>query len=67
MAKNKQDLKKLSVADLAKNILELRQEQFDIRMKKGSGESIKTHRMREIKRSIARIKTISHQKQTEGV
>ena len=67
MAKNKQDLKELSIADLAKNILELRKEQFDIRMKKASGEAVKTHRMREIKLSIARIKTILHQKQTEGV
>jgi|TARA_B110000459_G_C16624315_1_gene504045 large subunit ribosomal protein L29 len=67
MTKNKQDLKELSIADLSKNILDLRQEQFDIRMKKGSGEPVKTHRMREIKRSIARIKTVVHQKQTEGV
>ena len=67
MSKNKQDLRKLFIADLEKNVLDLRQEQFDIRMKKGGGEAVKTHRMREIKRAIARIKTIAHQKQTEGV
>ena len=67
MAKNKQDFKELSIADLAKKILELRKEQFDIRMKKTSGEAVKTHKMREIKLNIARIKTILHQKQTEGV
>lgn len=67
MTKNKEDLKKLSIADLGKNILELRKEQFNIRMKKASGEAVKTHKMREIKLSIARIKTIVHQKQTEGV
>lgn len=63
----KQDFTKMSVADLTKNILDLRKEQFDLRMKKSSSEDLKTHRIREVRRSIARLKTILHQKQTEGV
>ncbi|VFP81240.1 50S ribosomal protein L29 [Buchnera aphidicola (Cinara kochiana kochiana)] len=47
---NKQDLKK--------KLLELLQEQFNVRLQLSSGKLKKTHLIRKIRRKIARIKTL---------
>ena len=55
---NLSDMRKKSKVELEKEILVLRKSQFDLRMQKGSGESIKTDNFAKIRRNIARIKTI---------
>jgi large subunit ribosomal protein L29 len=52
------ELRQKNKAELDELILDLRREQFNLRMQKGSGQPIKTHRVRELRREIARIKTI---------
>ena len=55
------DIKQLrgkSPADLSAQLLELRREQFNLRMQKGAGQLTQTHQVRNVRRDIARIKTL---------
>ncbi|MEE3002763.1 MAG: 50S ribosomal protein L29 [Pseudomonadota bacterium] len=53
-----EDLRKKTKSDLIKDILELRKEHFNLRMQLGAGEKVKTHRFKQIRTTIARIKTV---------
>lgn len=50
------ELRGKSAADLSAQLLELRREQFNLRMQKGSGQLTQTHQVRTVRREIARIK-----------
>jgi len=52
------DLKKKSKTELNELIITLLQEQFQLRMKKGITESPKTHLFKNIRKDIARVKTV---------
>lgn len=54
-----------SVDELKQELLELRKEQFNLRMQKGMGESPKPHLHKRVRRDIARIKTILTQKERQ--
>ena len=45
-----------SPADLSAQLLELRREQFNLRMQKGAGQLTQTHQVKNVRREIARIK-----------
>jgi large subunit ribosomal protein L29 len=38
--------------------MELLREQFNLRMQKGSGQLSKPHKMKQVRRDIARLKTV---------
>ncbi len=50
------ELRGKSPADLSAQLLELRREQFNLRMQKGAGQLTQTHQVRKVRRDIARIK-----------
>ncbi len=52
------ELREKSVAELKEEVLNLLQEQFNLRMQRAAGQMSKPHRMKQIRRDIARIKTI---------
>jgi large subunit ribosomal protein L29 len=52
------ELRGKSRDDLDKLLLELAREHFNLRMLKGSGQAVKPHRLRDVKRDIARVKTV---------
>ena len=55
------DIKQLrskSPADLAAHLLDLRREQFNLRMQKGSGQLTQTHQFGRVRREIAQVKTL---------
>ncbi|WP_251359008.1 50S ribosomal protein L29 [Kangiella sp. TOML190] len=56
------DLREKSVEELNVQLVELLQEQFKKRMEKATGQMEATHEIREIRRNIARVKTIINQK-----
>ncbi len=56
------DLRKQSAQDLNDQLLELRREQFNLRMQKGAGNQTHTHHFKRVKREIAQIKTLLGQK-----
>ena len=64
MKKNdlKQQLKEMSVEELQNENIALLKEQMSFRIQRAIGQLKKNHRMKEIRRSIARIKTILTEK-----
>ena len=59
------ELRKQSAQDLNEHLVELRREQFNLRMQKGAGTQTHTHHFKRVKREIAQIKTVLGQ-QTAG-
>ncbi len=56
------DLRGKSVDELNDQLLQLKKEQFNLRFQKASGQLENTARVREVRRDIARIKTILDQR-----
>lgn len=52
------ELKNKSKKELNESLITLLQEQFQLRMKKSLTESPKTHLFKEVRKNIARIKTV---------
>jgi large subunit ribosomal protein L29 len=59
------DLRKQSAQGLNDQLLELRREQFNLRMQRGAGNQTHTHHFKRVRREIAQIKTLLGQK-TQG-
>ncbi|MBL4659909.1 MAG: 50S ribosomal protein L29 [Alcanivoracaceae bacterium] len=58
---NIKELKSKSQAEVKENLAELFKNQFDLRMAKGNGQLNKVHVLKEVRRDIARVKTIIRQ------
>jgi len=56
------EMKEKNVDELNEELLNLKREQFTLRMQKGSGQLEKNHRLKEVRRDVARIKTILTEK-----
>jgi large subunit ribosomal protein L29 len=52
------ELRQKSPADLQKELLELRREQFNLRMSRATGQSSKPDQFTKVRRNIARLKTV---------
>lgn len=59
---NARELQEKSVDELQGELLELRKEQFNLRMQKATGQSNQTHTLKNVRRDIARVKTVLNQK-----
>lgn len=59
---NANELNALSVDELNQELLKLRKEQFQLRLKIATGSLEKTHVIKNVRRTIARIKTILTEK-----
>lgn len=55
--------REMSVEDLNKELINLRREQFNLRMQMGSGNTPKTHLFSVARHNIARVKTVLNEKQ----
>ena len=56
------ELRKKSANDLQSHLLDLRKEQFSLRMQKATGQLTQTHQVRRVKREIAQVKHLLGQK-----
>ncbi|PWY56843.1 50S ribosomal protein L29 [Legionella qingyii] len=56
------ELRSLSVEELQNELLSLRKEQLNLRMKKASGSLDKTHLITMVRKSVARVKTMLTEK-----
>ncbi|MFZ5757590.1 MAG: 50S ribosomal protein L29 [Pseudomonadota bacterium] len=56
------ELRKKSAEDLAKHLQQLLQQQFALRMKRATGQLSKTHELVQVRREIARARTVLGQK-----
>lgn len=59
---NGQELREKSMDELQEELLRLRKEQFSLRMQFASGQLGQTHLVKEVRRDIARVKTIMKEK-----
>ena len=60
------DLKAMSTDQLQDELLKLKKEQFNLRFQKATGQLEKSSRIQEVRRDIARVKTIARQKAAEA-
>lgn len=60
---NASELRTKSVDDLNKELMELLRKQFNLRMQRGSGQLTKPSEMKNVRRDIARVKTVIREKQ----
>ena len=58
-----EDLRTKSADELKESLVGLRKEQFNLRFQQASGQLENTARVRQVRRDIARIKTILRDKQ----
>ncbi len=56
------ELRDLTPKELHEQLLSLRKDQFNLRMKKANGTLDKTHEVSQIRKAIARVKTIMAEK-----
>ncbi len=52
------ELRNKSTAELQETLHELLQEQFNLRMQQGTGQLARPHLMQEVRKNIARVKTV---------
>jgi len=60
------ELKEMTVEELDSQLTEIKQEQFNLKLQQVSGQLENPARIKELRRSVARIKTIQKQKKVEG-
>ncbi|QKV18231.1 50S ribosomal protein L29 [Oricola thermophila] len=60
------DVRAMSADQLADELAKLKKEQFNLRFQKATGQLEKTSRVREVRRDIARIKTIAAEMAAKG-
>ena len=60
------EVRGLTPDQLAENLINLKKEQFNLRFQKATGQIEKTHRVDEVRKNIARIKTHLRTKQAQA-
>lgn len=60
------ELRNKSEAELKQELLDLLREQFNLRMQRGSGQSPRPHLFKNVRRGIARVKTVLNEKAKAG-
>ena len=60
------DIRAMSVDQLDDEVLKLKKEQFNLRFQRATGQLENTSRVRQVRRDIARIKTVAAQKRGTG-
>jgi len=60
------ELKEMTVEELDQQITEIRKEQFNLKLQQVSGQLENPARIKELRRSVARIQTIQNAKKVEG-
>jgi large subunit ribosomal protein L29 len=56
------ELRAMTADQLQEQLFSLKREQFNLRFQKATGQMEKTHRVNEIRKAIARIKTLQSKK-----
>ncbi|MEP3654525.1 MAG: 50S ribosomal protein L29 [Litorimonas sp.] len=59
-----EDIRALSEDQITEELLKLKKEQFNLRFQDATGQLEKTARVRQVRRDIARIKTIQGEKKS---
>ncbi len=65
-AKRLSDLKTMTTDQLQDELLALKKEQFNLRFQRATGQLENTSRVREVRKDIARVRTLQRQKFAEA-
>ncbi len=60
------ELRGKTQAELREALHDLLKEQFNLRMQRGTGQFSRPHLMKDVRRNIARVKTVMNQKRQAG-
>jgi large subunit ribosomal protein L29 len=60
------ELRQKTAADLQKELLDLRREQFNLRMARATGQAAKPDQFTKVRRNIARLKTVLGEQRRAG-
>ena len=60
------EIRGMTPDQLAEQLVSLKKEQFNLRFQKATGQIEKTHRVDQVRKDIARIKTILRTKQAQA-
>jgi len=60
------ELRSKSESELRERLAGLLKEQFSLRMQKGTGQGVKPTDLRQVRRNIARVKTVLNEKSGKG-
>ena len=60
------EMRQLSDDQLADRLVELKKEQFNLRFQDATGQLQSTARVRQVRRAVARIKTLQNQRKAEA-
>ena len=60
------EIRKLSTEEINKKITESKEELFNLRMKQATGSLENPARIRELRKTVARLKTILREREIEG-
>ncbi len=61
------ELRDKTETELRETLNDLLKEQFNLRMQRGTGQFSRPHLMKDVRRNIARVKTVINQKRQAGV
>jgi large subunit ribosomal protein L29 len=61
-----EDVRGLTPDQLGEQLVNLKKEQFNLRFQRATGQIEKTHRVDEVRKDIARIKTVLRGKQAQA-
>jgi large subunit ribosomal protein L29 len=61
------ELRQKQAADLQKELIELRREQFNLRMARATGQAAKPDQFTKVRRNIARLKTVMAEQRRAAV
>ena len=62
-----QDIRPMTIDQIDDEVLKLKKEQFNLRFQRATGQLENTSRVREVRRDIARLKTVARQKRAPKV
>ena len=63
---NAADLRQKQAHELLQMLIDMRREQFNLRMQRGTGQLARSSQVRSVRRNIARIQTILNEKKRDG-
>ena len=59
------EIREMTAEQIGKELLDLRREQFNLRMQSASGQGVRTHEFGRIRKDIARLKTVVREREVE--
>ena len=59
------EIREMTAEQIGKELLDLRREQFNLRMQSASGQGVRTHEFGRIRKDIARLKTVLREREIE--